>query len=223
MTPSVVASLLRLVTGAQAQWIGCEPHPRPRVYFANHCSNLDGPTIWAVLPPEIRALARPVAARDYWNAGHVRRYMSTKIFNAILIERKQPTRHDNPIDDMLRGIGESGSLILFPEGTRSHGPDPAPFKSGLFHLVRKRPDLELVPVLLDNMNRVLPKGELLPVPLICSVTFGTPFHLRDGEPRDDFLARARQAVINLRTTEAPTNAASAPLAPAPPSLPGATT
>jgi 1-acyl-sn-glycerol-3-phosphate acyltransferase len=202
MTRAVVASFLRLMTGARAHWAGCEPHPRPRVYFANHCSNLDGPTIWSVLPPEIRARARPVAARDYWNAGGVRRFMATKIFNAILIERKQPTRTDNPIDDMLRGIGDSGSLILFPEGTRSPGPDPAPFKSGLFHLVRKRPDLELVPVLLDNMNRVLPKGELLPVPLICTVTFGTPFSLQEGESRDAFLDRARQAIINLRVPDA---------------------
>ena len=201
MIPSMAATILRLVTGAQAQWVGCEPHPRPRIYFANHCSHLDGPTIWSVLPPEIRVLARAVAARDYWEAGRIRRYTATKIFNAILIERKQPTRTDNPIDDMLRGIGQTGSLILFPEGTRSHGPDPAPFKSGLFHLVRKRPDLELVPVLLDNMNRVLPKGELLPVPLICTVTFGSPFFLREGESRDDFLHRARQAVINLRTRD----------------------
>ena len=201
MTPSVVAGLLRLLTGARAQWIGCEPHPRPRIYFANHCSHLDGPTIWSVLPPEIRTLARPIAAKDYWNAGRLRRYMATRIFNAILIERKQPTRTDNPIDEMLNGIGQTGSVILFPEGTRSTSPDPAPFKSGLYHLVKKRPDLELVPVLLDNMNRVLPKGELLPVPLICTVTFGSPLFLHEGESRDEFLSRARQAVIQLRSPD----------------------
>lgn len=216
MTRSLMATFLRLVTGAQAQWMGCEPHPRPRIYFANHCSHLDGPTIWSVLPPEIRALARPVAAKDYWDAGHIRRYMATKIFNAILIDRQQITRTDNPIDTMLRGMGDAGSVILFPEGSRSTGPDPAPFKSGLFHLVRKRPDLELVPVLLDNLNRVLPKGELLPVPLICTVTFGRPFSWLEGESRDEFLHRARQAVIDLRTPEATTTPLSPPPA-APPS------
>ncbi len=203
MTPSVVASLLRLLTGARAHWVGCEPHPRSRVYFANHTSNLDGPTIWSVLPPAIRQLARPVAARDYWTGGKIRHFMATRVFNAILIERKKPTRSDNPIEEMLAGLGESGSLILFPEGTRGPGPDPAEFKSGLFHIAKKRPDLELVPVLLDNMNRVLPKGELLPVPLICNVTFGSPMSLQEGEPRDNFLARARQAVIQLRTDAVP--------------------
>ena len=199
MTPSVVASLLRLITGARAQWVGCEPIARPRVYFANHSSHLDGPTIWSVLPPELRSLARTVAARDYWTSGKIRHYMATRIFNAILIERNKPTRSDNPIENMLSGLGDNGSLILFPEGTRGPGPDPMEFKSGLFHIAKKRPDLELVPVLLDNMNRVLPKGELLPVPLICNVVFGTPMFLLDGEPRDEFLARARQAIITLRT------------------------
>ncbi len=215
MTPSVVSSLLRLVTGARAQWVGCEPSARPRIYFANHSSNLDGPTIWAVMPPEIRPLVRPVAAKDYWNAGGVRRYMASRIFNAILIERKQPTRHDNPIEDMLRGLGDKGSLILFPEGSRFPGPDPVPFKSGLFHMAKKRPDLELIPVLLDNMNRVLPKGELLPVPMICNVTFGSPLALQPGEPRDDFLTRARQAVIDLRPRDlVPVSPLSRPGAPA---------
>ena len=199
MTPSVVATLLRLISGARAQWIGCVPSTRPRIYFANHTSHLDGPTIWAVLPSEIRQLSRPVGARDYWSGGRIRQFMATRIFNTILIERKKPTKTDNPIDDMLRGIGETGSLILFPEGTRGPGPDPAEFKSGLYHIAKKRPDLELVPVLLDNMNRVLPKGELLPVPLICNVVFGCPLFLQDMEPRDEFLARARQSIINLRT------------------------
>ena len=99
---------------------------------------------------------------------------------------------------MLAAIGDSHSLILFPEGGRFSGPDPQPFKSGLFHLAKKRPEIELVPVLLDNMNRVLPKGELLPVPIISSVTFGSPIRLEPNERRDEFLVRAREAVIGIR-------------------------
>jgi len=198
MIASAIASLFRFVTGARTLWVGCEPSVRPRIYFANHCSNLDGPTIWATLPAEIRQLTRPVAARDYWTAGPTRRYLATKIFNAVLIERKKPTRSDNPIDDMVSAIGENGSLILFPEGGRQDGPDPVEFKTGLFHLAKRRPDVELIPVLLDNMNRVLPKGELLPVPLICRVTFGSPLRLEEEERREVFLERARQAVMDLR-------------------------
>lgn len=198
MTPQLTASFLRLLSGARATWLGCGPELRQRVYFANHTSNLDGPVLWATLPLAVRQLTRPVAARDYWTANRLRRFFAEQVFNAVLIERKAPTARDNPIEDMLAAIGDSHSLILFPEGGRFSGPDPQPFKSGLFHLAKKRPEIELVPVLLDNMNRVLPKGELLPVPIISNVTFGSPIRLEPNERRDDFLVRAREAVIGIR-------------------------
>ncbi len=198
MTSQLVAAFFRLLTGVTAHWRGCAPDLCQRIYFANHSSNLDAPTLWAALPAQLRELTCPVAARDYWTAGRLRQYLAVKVFNAVLIERKAPTARDNPIEDMLKAMGERRSLILFPEGGRFPGPDPVEFKSGLFHLAKKRPELELVPVLLDNLNRVLPKGELLPVPLIASATFGAPLHLETGEPRNEFLTRARQAIIDLR-------------------------
>jgi len=198
MTTHLTAALVRLLTGLNGRWRGCVPDEKQRVYFANHTSNLDGPALWAALPPPVRELTRMVAARDYWDRGPIRRHFARNVFNAVLIERKSPTARDNPIDDMLRAMGDRYSLILFPEGGRFPGPDPVTFKSGLFHLARKRPEIELVPVLLDNMNRILPKGELLPAPLIASVTFGPPIRLLPDEPRDLFLSRARQAVLDLR-------------------------
>lgn len=198
MTPQLTVAFLRLLTGVTGHWRGCPPDTRQRIYFANHSSNLDGPALWACLPEPVRRLTRPVAARDYWGANRVRRHFAENVFNAVLIERKAPTARDNPIEEMLRAIGDRHSLILFPEGGRFPGPDPVEFKSGLFHLAKKRPDLELVPVLLDNLNRVLPKGELLPIPLIASATFGTPIRLETGEGRDVFLGRARQSLIAMR-------------------------
>lgn len=198
MTTHMTVAFVRLLTGVRAYWRGCAPDVRQRIYYANHSSHLDGPALWASLPPEIRVMTRPVAARDYWTAGRIRRHLAEKVLNAVLIERKTPTARDNPIEDMLKAIGDRYSLILFPEGGRFSGPDPVEFKAGLFHLAKKRPDIELVPVLLDNMNRVLPKGELLPAPLIASATFGAPIRLEPGEPRDVFLKRARQMILDLR-------------------------
>lgn len=198
MIPQLTASCLRLLSGARAIWFGCGPELRQRVYFANHTSHLDGPVLWATLPLAVRQMTRLVAARDYWMANRLRRFFAEQVFNAVLIERKAPTARDNPIANMLAAMGGSHSLILFPEGGRFSGPDPQPFKSGLFHLAKKRPEIELIPVLLDNMNRVLPKGELLPIPIISSVTFGTPIRLEANERRDDFLTRAREAVISIR-------------------------
>jgi len=169
------------------------------VYFANHSSHLDGPALWASLPRELRERTRPLAARDYWLASRFRRFLAEVIFRAILVERKQPTPRNNPLDAMLAALQAGESLILFPEGGRYSGPEPQPFQCGLFHLARKCPDVEFVPTLLHNLNRILPKGEILPVPLISSVTFGAPIRLEPGESREMFLARAREAVIALRS------------------------
>jgi 1-acyl-sn-glycerol-3-phosphate acyltransferase len=87
---------------------------------------------------------------------------------------------------------------VFPEGGRNSGPDIGEFKSGLYYLNKKRPDLELIPVYLDNMNRILPRGEVLPVPLLTSIRFGPPMWLEHKEPKTTFLRRAREAVCRLK-------------------------
>jgi 1-acyl-sn-glycerol-3-phosphate acyltransferase len=90
-------------------------------------------------------------------------------------------------------------LIIFPEGGRMEGDQPAQFKGGLYHLASHRSDVELVPVWIDNVNRVLPKGEFLPVPMLGSVTMGTPVSFDREEPKEVFLERARQALSSLRS------------------------
>lgn len=198
MTTHLVAGALRLFSGSVARWQGCGPELRQRVYFANHTSNLDGPVLWASLPPPVRALTRMVAAKDYWSTSRLRMKLACDVFNALLIERRQVTREANPLDDMVDALGVRHSLIIFPEGGRQTTPEPQPFKPGLFHLAKKRPDVELVPVWMENLNRILPKGEILPVPMLGSVTFGAPIRLGDGETKPDFLTRAREAVLALR-------------------------
>src|SRR5262249_6669769 len=140
------------------------------------------------------------AARDYWTTNRLRRYLATQVFHAVLIERRHLSTRENPLTEMLTALGDRHSLIIFPEGGRQSGPDPAPFKSGLFHLAKDRPDVEFVPVLMENLNRILPKGEVLPVPLLGSVSFGPPLRLESGEEKGPFLERAREAVLALRQT-----------------------
>lgn len=194
---SILVLIAKFFSGASVRWVDCEPDTCQRVYFANHTSHLDALIIWASLPKQIRALTRPVAATDYWTGGPVRRYLH-KIFNALLIDRKKVKVHNSPIDIMIREIGDKYSLIVFPEGGRNTTGEMSQFKSGLFHLSKKRPDLELVPVYIDNLNRVMPKGELMPIPLLSCISIGAPIWLESGENRNDFLARARQSVLDLK-------------------------
>ncbi len=75
----------------------------------------------------------------------------------------------------------------------------APFKSGLYYLCRQKPGVQLIPAYLENLNRILPKGEFLPVPFISRLTFGLPLAFDPDEPKNDFLTRARDAVCALKT------------------------
>jgi 1-acyl-sn-glycerol-3-phosphate acyltransferase len=197
---AVIAGAVRLLTGATIRWMGCHAAPRPRIYFGNHTSHVDAPLIWSALPPAIRAVTRPVAAGDYWGSLNPARRLVTRLSGAVLVERDNPgpVERERQIQTILDAMGEQGSLILFPEGTRGDGSDIAPFKSGLYYLSLGRPGLELVPVHLDNVRRILPKGEALPVPMACCVTFGPPITLGAGEPKDVFLERAREAVRQLK-------------------------
>jgi len=198
ITINVLALIARLLSGASVRWVDSQPDTCQRVYFANHTSHLDALVIWSALPAEVRARTRPVAAKDYWSAGRIRHFFSTKVFNALLIDRKEIKVHQSPVDLMIREIGNRDSLIVFPEGGRSSGREVGEFKSGLYYLCKKRPDLEAIPVFVDNMNRILPRGQVLPVPLLTCITFGPPIWLEAGEPKADFLVRARQSVLKLK-------------------------
>jgi 1-acyl-sn-glycerol-3-phosphate acyltransferase len=185
-------------TGAEARWVGCAPVETQRIYVANHTSHADFVLLWASLPPRLRSQTCPVAAADYWKKGLVRRYFAERVFQAVLVERERINRAHNPLTPMLKALHCGKSLIMFPEGTRGNGSQLQPFKCGIYHLANSRPDVELVPVWIDNLFRVLPKGSVLPAPLLCSVTFGTPTYLAHGEGKQEFLDRIRQSVLDLR-------------------------
>ena len=55
-----------------------------------------------------------------------------------------------------------------------------------------------MPAYLENLNRILPKGEVLPVPMISMLAFGAPLRVAEDESKDEFLERARDAVCALR-------------------------
>jgi 1-acyl-sn-glycerol-3-phosphate acyltransferase len=193
-----ISLFARFITAPRAIWQGIEPVPRQRVYFANHSSNGDFVLIWTVLPTPLRRKTRPVAALDYWLTSPLRTFIGRDVFNAVLIDRRPEARTSDPVAQMVEALDQGSSLILFPEGQRNSTDDPLlPFKSGLYHLARSRPEVDLVPVWIANLNKVMPKGEIIPVPLICTLTFGAPLHLTPDEPKDAFLARTSAALLAL--------------------------
>jgi len=193
-----VTAFARVVTGVRGEWQGCLPEARPRIYFANHTSHGDFVLIWTVLPAALRRITRPVAAADYWRQGRLRRFIGEKVFDAVLIDRDAASRQADPIEILLAALDRGASLIFFPEGTRNMTDQRLlPFRSGLYHLASAWSQVELVPVWIDNLNRVLPKGEVIPLPLLCTVTFGAPLSLMPGEESGLFRERSCAALLAL--------------------------
>ncbi len=201
MRPSsaLLVGVVKLLVGAYARWVGTQPGDAQRIYFANHTSHIDTLAIWSSLPRRLRSRTRPIAARDYWGQG-LRKYIATRGFGAVLIDRKREDSNADPLDPLRAALKEGDSLIIFPEGTRGQDAVPARFRAGLYRLAGEFPSVELVPVYLDNLHRSLPKGALLPVPMVCTVRFGAPIALAPGEEKEAFLERAREAVIALSRT-----------------------
>ena len=199
---TVIARSLALTS---VRFLNGVPDTRQRVYFANHASHLDFMVLWSSLPRAVRLKTRPVAGRDYWERSRLRRYFARYIFRAVLLDRLRTRTDGEPgmarrggtIEPMLTALNAGDSLVFFPEGTRTPGPEISEFRSGLYHLCKARPGLELVPVRLEGTHRILPKGRLLPRPNASSVTFGEPMYLEEGESKPDFLRRAREAVLTL--------------------------
>lgn len=207
ITGHAIMLFARLVTAVRGEWKGVEPIPTQRVYFANHVSHGDFVLIWTTLPARLRHRTRPVAGADYWLTSPLKQFIGEKVFRAVLIARNaKPADGQNQSDNvkpsnnaielMSTAINEGDSLIIFPEGTRNTTEAGLlPFKSGLFHFAEANPSVELVPVWIDNLHRVLPKGEFIPVPLACTVTYGDALERIPNEAKDAFIQRAEQALL----------------------------
>ena len=193
----ILSFLARLITGAQGHWKGCPPKAEQRIYFANHQSHFDWVLIWAALPQDLRTRTRPIAARDYWTASPLKAWITREIFNAVYVSRTRSDDED-PLEPLMEALRNGDSLVIFPEGTRGNQDDPAAFKAGLYLLAEAFPAVQLIPAWIDNVQRVMPKGEVVPVPILCSVTFGAPLQVNAGEDKRAFLDRARLAVMALR-------------------------
>jgi 1-acyl-sn-glycerol-3-phosphate acyltransferase len=207
-TPVATAIVLfaRAITAVRAIWPSEGVPSDTCIYFANHSSHGDFILVWAVLPPRLRRSTRPVAGAEYWLKSAISRFIGRDVFNAVLIERERSQRTSDPVEVMAKALDAGSSLILFPEGTRNQTEAPLqPFKSGLFHLASSRPSVRLVPVWINNLNRVMPKGEIVPIPLICTVTFGEPLLMLANEDKQAFLYRTQTALLDLSQKQAGSN------------------
>ncbi|MBH9552373.1 lysophospholipid acyltransferase family protein [Inhella gelatinilytica] len=188
----------RAITGAQGHWLGCPPSSEQRIYIANHQSHFDLVLIWAALPSELRPRVRAIAARDYWTKSRFKTWLTTDVFNTVYVSRTRSNPDEDPLEPLIEALHAGDSLLIFPEGTRSALGEPLPFKSGIYHLAEQFPEVKIIPTWIDNVQRVMPKGEVVPVPILCTVTFGTPTQIQPDEDKKSFLERTRSEMMALK-------------------------
>lgn len=204
----ILVGITKLLTGATPVWHNNTAEAgltRQRIYFANHTSNLDTIVIWACLPFKLRKITRPVAAKDYWNQPGIKQHIATQELNVVFVERNKEARTEDPLEPLRDALRQGQSLIVFPEGQRNKEIVPGAFKSGIFRLHKEFPEVELVPIYLENVAKTFPRGAPVPLPIICRVHFGASFQFEQTDnpffdersQRVEFLKEARQKVIDL--------------------------
>src|SRR5262249_33455415 len=113
-------------------------------------------------------------------------------------------------------LQEAGTvLVLFPEGTRSGGAEPADFKPGVALLAAGR-DVPVVPCHLSGTHAALPKSALIPPPQALRLTIGAPrlfTHLpATREAAIQICRQLRETVIALGRSQPQESAMPAPQA-----------
>ena len=181
-----LVGVCRLVTGVHPGATGA-PTLGARVYFANHSTHLDARSCGR---PCRRGFAR---GRTRWRRATIRTIGAEGLAGHRGVRCRPGGAHGEPAPTGGRwslcwprstGARPSSFSQRAPVAT---GPRFSPESPGLYSPGCYRPDLELVPVHLQNLNRVLPKGTVLPVPLLGGARFGTPLRLGDGETKAELL------------------------------------
>jgi len=171
----------------------------PAIVVANHNSHMDAFVLMSLFPLKRLAQLRPVAAADYFLKNPLLAWFTLEIVNMIPIERpgggRKLKRDIDPLQECTEALERGEILVVFPEGTRGDTEALGKFKGGVARLKEQFPDAPVVPVYLQGLGRVLPKGESAFVPRIVDVFVGAPVSWTGR--RADFTAAMEQAVKDL--------------------------
>lgn len=170
------------------------PRRGPAIVVANHNSHLDTLVIMCLFPMATLRLLRPVAAADYFLRRRLMAWFSTRIMGIIPITRNVKAGHD-PLATSVEALDRGEIIILFPEGSRGEPERLAEFKSGVAHLVKRRPQTPVFPVFLHGLGKALPRGEALLVPFICDAYVGEP--LVWSNSKEQFMLELNQSMAAL--------------------------
>lgn len=182
------------------------PRAGPAILVANHNSHLDTFALFALFSSHEAASLRSVAAQDYFREGSLIGWIARRLLGAITVARAWRPSEGDPLAGCSSALDSGEILIFYPEGTRGTPGRMGELKAGVAYLARRHPSVPVVPITLSGMDRVLPKGAVLPLPLTIEVNVGQPRCWGGGDCRD-FMAELRTALLNAVETSVETLAA----------------
>ena len=167
------------------------------ILIANHNSHMDTMALMSAIPSRFIHRVHPIAARDFFGGSLFSRILMRYLVNATLIRRDREDPDRDPIDDMDKMLKKQRSLILYPEGSRGIPGKMSNFKRGLGYLVQRNPNINVIPVYLENIYKTLPKGKKLILPYNCSIKFGQPIKFNSLE-MEDILKTAEREILKIK-------------------------
>ncbi len=185
--------LMLLLAGVKVSVKGKENIPRQgsMVFLSNHQGAFDIPVLQAMLPRDFRWIAKtslfkiPVIGWTMRLAGY------------IGIDRDDAKGAYRSMEKAAEKIRSGTSVIVFPEGTRSHSDGLLPFKRGAFMLAEKS-SCPIVPIAIKGTSNILKKGGIIINPAKVTIKVGAPIQT-SGRGAKELLKITRQEIEKLLT------------------------
>lgn len=145
------------LSGADLTVTGTEnvPLDEPVLYVGNHQGNMDIPILYSTAPQTMAFVAKKemekIPLLGYW----------MKERGCVFIDRSNPRSSLRGINQAIKSIKSGHPIAVFPEGTRSKGPQIGDFKSGSLRIALKS-GVKVIPVTIKDSYKLIKKGKNSP-------------------------------------------------------------
>jgi 1-acyl-sn-glycerol-3-phosphate acyltransferase len=171
----------------------------PVVFVANHNSHMDTPVVLRALPSRWRRRTAVAAATDYFYGKRRHALSASLAFGTVPLDRSSGAGvGPGQAAHLDRLIRDGGSLLVFPEGTRSRDGRVGRLRSGAALLAAQH-GLPLVPIYVSGTGDAMPRGHHWMVfkagrpgqRHAVEVRFGRPIVPRAGQRPSKVMERVR--------------------------------
>lgn len=169
----------------------------PFIFISNHQSHLDTPTILSSLPKKIRRRTAVAAADDYFFQKNRKSisFIFSILFNIFPFYRKK--KFSTNFKNIGKLIDRNWSILIYPEGTRSLDGKVQAFKSGI-GVLAKTMNTSIIPIKIDGLYNILPKGSRKINPGQVKVIFGPAVNVSAIEDYNKITRNLEKIVCTLK-------------------------